>query len=717
MAPIFQHVPVESLVGIWFGTDPELYFRIKASELRAECRVLAQFRGDFPRLNRQGSHHDDGYSEHMHHTHTKQTESAAAQPTGAASNMWRGVFLFLGMLVLGAAVCLLYYPATRGPFVFDDSGSIVNNLSIRQLWPLWGSEENPGPLNPPKATPVDGRPLVNFSLAVNYYFGKLDPFGYRVVHIVVHVLSAVLLWAIVARSLRLDYFQGQFDRVAEPLSFAAALVWALHPVNTECVVYVTQRTELMMGMFYLATLYCSLRYWNAMQKATRATWLGLASLACLSGMLCKEMMASAPVMLLLFERTFIAGSLRRALSRSWRLYVGLALAWVYVLALYSHGSRTPGAGFGQGVAAHVWWFTQAKVLFLYLKLSVWPWPLVIHYEIPYLQTVAEAWPWLLATGLLAIGTLVLLWRRSAVGFVAVWFVAVLSPTLVIPLVGETAVERRMYVPLAAIVPLFIVGGYVWLRQFWRSVKPREGVEPIRSAPFAVFSVVTIVLAITFGCVSSRRLVAYRDKLGLWQDALLHQPHDPLVQFNIGTILADAGQLPEAIRHFEEAVRLDPDSYRAHYNLARALEASARPQEAIEHYRATLRLRSDDAASHYNLARLLEDNGQPLEAIEHYRQTIAVQPDFSAAHTNLAILLLTAGHTPEAIRHFELALRTQEDLDNYMNLVMIYSQLNRAADVIPIAEKALVLARSQGETSLAQELETILAYFHRQTRTP
>jgi tetratricopeptide (TPR) repeat protein len=129
------------------------------------------------------------------------------------------------------------------------------------------------------------------------------------------------------------------------------------------------------------------------------------------------------------------------------------------------------------------------------------------------------------------------------------------------------------------------------------------------------------------------------------------------------------------------------------------------------------LRSDDAASHYNLARLLEDNGQPLEAIEHYRQTIAVQPDFSAAHTNLAILLLTAGHTPEAIRHFELALRTQEDLDNYMNLVMVYSQLNRAADVIPIAEKALVLARSQGETSLAKELETILAYFRRQTRTP
>ena len=643
--------------------------------------------------------------------------------------MPHGVILSLGTLVLGVAVCLVYYPATRGPFVFDDSATIVVNPSIRQLWPLVGSGKSAGPLNPPEETPVYGRPLVNLSLAVNYYFGGLDPFGYRVVHIVVHLLSAMLLWAIVARTLRLDYFQGKFDRVAEPLSFGAALVWALHPVNTESVVYVTQRTELMMGMFYLATLYCSIRYWTAAHRAARATCLVLATLACLSGMLCKEMMASAPVIVLLFERTFIAGSLRRALGRSWPLYVGLALAWVPVLALNYHGPRTPGAGFDLGVAAHEWWFTQTKVLFLYLKLAVWPWPLVIHYEIPYLKTVAEAWPWLLTTGLLAIGALVLLWRRLAVGFVAVWFFAVLSPTLVITLVGETAAERRMYVPLAAIVPLLDVGGYVVQQRAWRSVARLAGRESIRIGPVAVFSVATIALAIGFGYVSSHRLVAYRDKLSLWQDAAVHQPHDPLVQFNLGTLFAEAGQLPEAIGHFEEAVRLAPDPqvpelwhaellrFRAHYNLARAFEGSARPQDAIEQYRTTLRLRPDDAASHYNLARLLEGAGHTLQAIEHYRQAIAVQPDFSAAHTNVGILLLSAGHMQEAIENFEAALRGQEDLANYMNLAMAYSLANRAAEAIPMAEKALDLARAQGETSLAEEFEAALAYFRAQRSAP
>ena len=653
----------------------------------------------------------------MNHPPTTKSETPTARRSGRTSDMPHGIIVSLGMVVLIAAVCLVYYPAMRGPFIFDDTSTIIDNRSIRQLWPLVGSGKSTGPLNPPKATAVDGRPLVNLSLAVSYHFGGVNPFGYRVVHIVVHLLSTMLLWAILARTLRLKHFRGRFDQVAEPLAFVSALVWALHPVNTESVVYVTQRTELMMGMFYLATFYGSIRYWTAARTAARASCLVLATLACLSGMLCKEMMASAPVMVLMFERTFVAGSLRRALSRSWPLYVGLALGWVHFLTHYYHGVRAPGVGFGQGVAAHVWWFTQAKVLFLYLKLAVWPWPLVIHYEIPYLKTVAEAWPWLLATGLLALGTLLLLWRRSAVGFVAVWFFAVLSPTLVVPLVAETAAERRMYVPLAAIVPLFIVGGYVLLRQAWRSVARRAGPDSIRSGPVVAFSVATIVLAIGFGCVSSRRLVAYRDRLSLWQDAVVHQPHNPLVQFNLGTQLAEAGQLAGAIRHFEEAVRLDPDSYRAHYNLARALEGSARPQDAIEHYRTTLSLRPDDAASHYNLARLLEDAGHALQAIEQYRQAIAAQSDFSAAHTNLGILLLTTGYPQEAIKHFEAALRTQEDLVSYMNLVQAYSQANRVAEAIPLAEKALDLARAQGETSVAQKLAADLAYFRAQRSTP
>ena len=255
-----------------------------------------------------------------------QPTSATAPPPRDNGAVRRRVGRGSGLLVLGLAVYLLYFPAADGPFIFDDSATIVNNTSIRQLWPLPILGAGTGPLNPPPATPVYGRPLVNLSLAANYYFGALDPVGYRVVNILFHILSACLISAIVASTLRLEYFGGAFDRVVELLSFAAAvMIWALHPLVTECVVYVTQRTELMMGLLYLATLYCSIRYWAAAGPTARTGWLLLAVLACVAGMLCKEMIASAPAMVLLYERTFVAGSAGRALARSWRLYVGCRL--------------------------------------------------------------------------------------------------------------------------------------------------------------------------------------------------------------------------------------------------------------------------------------------------------------------------------------------------------------------------------------------------------
>ena len=369
-----------------------------------------------------------------------------------------------GAVILGAAVCLVYAGAVDAPFVFDDESSVVGNPSITRLWPLIGASEDGGPLNPPDGYPISARPLVNLSLALNYHFGGLDPRGYHVVNIALHLLSALLLVAIVRRTLRLDYFRGRFDRVADPLAWAVALSWAVHPLVTESVVYVTQRTELMFALFYLAALYASLHYWAMRRGTARTAWMAVAALAGILGGLSKEMMATAPVMVLLFERTFIAGSFRRALRESWPLYVGLALGWIPLLVINLDGPRTPLAGFDQGIDASVWWLTQTKVLLMYLKLAFWPWPLVIHYHVPFLYTLGEAWPYLVPTLLLGLASVVLLWRRSAAGFVGAWLFVVLSPTLLVPLAHEVAAERRMYLPLVALVAFVVIAGYELARR-------------------------------------------------------------------------------------------------------------------------------------------------------------------------------------------------------------------------------------------------------------
>jgi len=620
------------------------------------------------------------------------------------------ILAVIGAAILAVTITAVYRGALEAPFFFDDGSAVLENPSIEHLWPLFGDAEHPGPLNPPAGLPTSSRPLVNFTFALNYFFGRFEPRGYHALNLALHVIAALLLWAIVRRTLLLDYFQGRFNSSAGPLAFASAMIWALHPLASETVVYVTQRTELLMGCCYLATFYGALRYWSAMQSRERAVWLVVSSLACVAGMLSKEMMVSAPVMALLYERTFITGSFRRALGESWPLYLGLALGWIPLVVINFEGPRIPLAGFHLGVPADAWWFTQAKVLFLYLKLTFWPWPLVIHYEIPYLKTASAAWPWLLAAGVAAVATLWLVWRRTAAGFVLCCAVAILSPTLVVPLRTEVAAERRMYAPLAAIVPLLIVGAYAFARRFEENAARRRGYAPTGRKSIVIVTVAVTMMAVGFGKLTMRRLSVFGDELTLWLDAQKYQPNDPLIQINIGVYLEKSGDLPEAIKHFERAVELDPDFFHARYNLARALDLAGHSDEATEQYRETLRLEPDDAPAPNNLGILLANAGQTDEAIALYERAITLVPHFAAAHVNLGVALAARGEIEKAIPHFEQASRHKQTPETYTNLMSAYAQVGRRADAVAAARKALALARAQDQPQLVAQIEAWLTAY-------
>jgi tetratricopeptide (TPR) repeat protein len=630
------------------------------------------------------------------------------------------------------SVCAVYGRGLHAPFIFDDDNSVINNSSIRSLWPLVGDADFPGPLNPPMQLCTAGRPLVNLSLAVNYHFGQLNPTGYHAFNIVVHILSALLVWLIVVRTLQLNFFSDKFAHAARPLALLVALIWALHPLQTEAVEYITQRTELMVGFCYLATLYTSLRYWAATSPVGRSTWLVLAALACLAGASCKEVMVSAPVVVLLFERTFITGSFRRAVIASWPLYLGLSLSWALLAVLNSHGPRSESAGFHLDVPAYAWWFTQAKVFVLYLKLCVWPFPLVIHYEIPYLRTIADAWPWVLPIALLALLTLWLLWRRLAAGFALAWVFAVLLPTLVVPIITEVAAERRMYLPLAALVTLMVVGAY----QLARRASAR-GAVPTGDPTLSVALIFAALVASVCSVATARRLSVYNIPISLWQDAVARQPEDPVVRNNLGMVLVGAGRPREASPHLEAAVRFDPGSPHSQSRLAFALIGAGRAQEALPHLEEAMRIKPDDsgtldnlgfalialgrpqdalgpieralelepdsAEAHNNLGIALTNIGRPQEALPHFEQTLRLKPDNVAAATSLGIALLKCGRPREAVEQLERAIRLDpERLDAFAPLASAYVELGRAADGIASTERALKLARKLGQTGQANQ---------------
>jgi Flp pilus assembly protein TadD len=595
---------------------------------------------------------------------------------------------------LAVAIGAVYGPALDVPLIFDDNSSILTNTSITTLWPPVGNERQRGPLNPEPQLPTAGRPLVNLSFAVNYYFGRYSSYDYHAVNAAIHFLSALLLWAITRRTLRMPVFGGRFEGASSWLAIAVAMLWALHPLPTEAVIYATQRTELMFALFYLATLYCSMRYWQqdaATGGLQRAIWLLLAVGACSCGMASKEVMVSAPLMVLLYERTFIAGSLAAALRRSWALYVGLALTWLLLLALNLSGPRSDTAGFDLDVSAYSWWLTQAKALVMYWKLVVWPDPLLIHHEFPYLETLAEGWVYVIPVLVIGLGTLWLLWRNHPVGYLGTWMFAILSPTLVIPIVTEMAAERRMYLPLAAIAALFVVGSYR-LCQFASTNlaggrQTRAGFRRWRIA----FLLAAIVLIFGYGVASAKRLDVYNNVEQLWQDVLKHYPRDHMALYNRGHWLAKIGRLNEAVESFEYGLTVKPDDIDTLNNLGVTLMRLGRYSEAMQHLRHAIRVEPTAADLHSNLGIVLLRDGKLPEAMDELQTALKLDAENIDALNHLGVALLLSGRHEEAIRVLQRAVELVPDNSELRNhLGSALARSGNAAHAIEQYRRALEL---------------------------
>jgi tetratricopeptide (TPR) repeat protein len=461
-------------------------------------------------------------------------------------------------------------------------------------------------------------------------------------------------------------------------------------------------------------------------------------------MACKEVMVTAPVVILLFERTFVSGSFLKALRKSWPLYLALALGWLVLLALNFNAPRSRTAGFHLKVPPHVWWFTQAQVLWMYLKLVVWPWPLVIHYAPDYLDTLSAAWPWLLGAIVLAIACTFLFWRRYAAGFVGIAVLAVLSPTLVVPIVTEVAAERRMYLPLSAITALAVIGVY-WLVQAWQaraSRGPGRGTLG-QSATIKAAVIGAAAVAVVLGLVSYARVAVMRDPVRLWSEAALYEPNDSLAHTNLGMELFRVNRVQDAIEQYREALRLNPGEPTALVNLAVALVVVGRPQDAIapceeairshsdyakahstlgvalaetgkpeaarDEYLEAIRLNPDDAETHCNLGLLLAGAGKPQEAIKQYQESLRLRPNYPKARYSLGVALMETGQVAEAVEQFVFTLRLKPDyVEAGANLAVAYAQLNRTPKAIRVAERTLNMARTQKQAAVEQQMIKLLA---------
>ena len=467
---------------------------------------------------------------------------------------WRAVVL----VVVGL---LVYANSLSSPFLFDDQTSIIGNAQIRRLWPL------SIPLSPPSETPVAGRPLVNLSFAINYAVGGLDPWGYHLVNVIIHVMAALVLFGLVRRTLdRLSV--GASTNVA----FVCALLWLVHPLNSEAVNYFSQRTESMMGLFYLLTLYASVRGRGAGGRGRgkgagvwgNGGWNTLAIVTCAAGMLCKESMVTAPAVVMLYDRIFVFESWKQMMRSRRGFYVGLAATWLVLAALMSSTPRTT-AGFGSGTSPMVYLLNQCEMIAHYLRLAVWPRDLVVDYGVPRPIAFSDVLPQAALIVALGLATVVALIRWPMLGFLGAVFFITLSPTSsFVPIATEVGAERRMYLPLAALIVLFVTCG----------------ASLTRLAPRA-YSYAAAAIAIALGLLLAAGTIArnreYSSTLSLARTIVDRWPNGR-GHFLLGTELLKAGQREAAMGELRASAADYPG---ARYALGTEFLAEGRMDAAIE----------------------------------------------------------------------------------------------------------------------------------------
>jgi len=554
----------------------------------------------------------------------------------------------VSVLVLIVAVVLAYMNSLSGSFIFDDWLCIAQNIHIRKLWPLTDVL-----FKAVADSPTAGRPIVSLTLAINYTFGGLDVRGYHLFNMAVHLASVLVLWGLLGRTFKNTRLNARFGRSAPSLALAIALVWAVHPIHTESLNYVSQRTELLMGLFYLLTLYCATRSWGT---SRRRSWSVLAVVSCAFGMGCKEVMVSAPLMVFLYDVVLVSASLRDALRRHWGLHIGLAATWGVLAWLNLHGPRMQSAGFDLGIAPLDYLRTQAAIIVWYLRLSFWPDRLVVSYDDwPLAQSFQAIWP----QGLFIVAMLVLtawaLWRRHPASLLGAWFFMILAPSSsFVPIVTEIAAERRMYLPLAAVVIAVVLVIDALIR--WAKRRP----VGFLMGNFSYTAVVCVLIAVALGVTTFLRNRVYASEIGIWADTVAKRPNNPRALCNLGLALMSAGQNEQAVRAITKAIEIKNDDYKMYESRGVALVALGQLIQAIQDYCRAIELRPDYARAYYNRGIAYAQMSDYIKAIEDWSRAIELQPTLIDAYICRGLASnLMQNHEP-ALDDFSTAIELQPD---------------------------------------------------------
>lgn len=584
---------------------------------------------------------------------------------------WLPTALLVGMIVaLGCA----YGNSLDGAFVFDDEVSIVDNASIRRLFPLWGvlNAKAEG------GRPHDSRPLLNLSLAINYHLHGLWRPGFQIGNLLIHLGCCLLLFDIVRR-------------LVGPLPAAVtALLWAVHPLHTHVITYTIQRAESLAAFWILAAFDAAI---VALSRGSLAAAVLAGICGCL-GALSKETAVSILPLVAAFDWAWRKelfqgveiGQVRRVRCA---LYAALAASIAVIAAVsLALGGRGGAAGLGTAPIGR-YMLTQSRAIWLYLGRVAWPATLVLDHGERLAGGVLEVWPYVIATTILLMVTAGGFWLRPRTFFPLVAAGILLAPTSsFVPLAMQTVAEHRMYLASACLIGGAVVGLLWGLPRGLRQLGCGD-----KAAGWAGIAIGLAVAIATPAEVvrTARRNLDFTTADRLWAQNLRDCPENDRGLTNLAATLIRDGRLDEAIPIAEAAIKRAPQRERNWINLGRILAEQGRDPEAIAAFDRAIAMEPNGVDGRVNRAIVLSRGDRIDEAVAVLDEAIRMRPDLAKPRLARGLARLRQQRPDLAVADLtEAAVLDPENFAAWTNLGVAQRQLGNPAGAVASFDRALDL---------------------------
>jgi Flp pilus assembly protein TadD len=587
------------------------------------------------------------------------------------------------LLALGAVA---YANSLTAGFVFDDGVHIVRNPSLHTLWPVSDHLRTQ-------------RGLVQLTLAMNYAIEAREPRGYHLVNVVIHLLAGLTLYGLVRRTLLTARMRARYEASAPWLAAIIAGLWIVHPLQTESVTYIIQRAEAMGGLFFFLMMYSMLRHHDSASWRGRAFWAGGVLASLVLGVMSKESVAVAPLVVALHDRCFLSPGWEAMLrQRRWfygLLLAGLILSAGMIVRLLEHATS---AGFNvESLTPTMYLFTQPAVIVQYLRLVFWPDALVLDYLWPAALHAHEHVPHtmlLAALGVLSAWGVV---RNQPAGFLGAWFFIALAPTSSFVPILDLYFEHRMYVPLAPVLALVVLAVDAWLRRL-----------PSPTGRLALGGALAALVLAGMAARTIQRNFDYRNELTTWASVLEHRPENPRAQVNYGAALNDVAKRPlDALNHYRMAARLNPGYPDAYTNIGSVYLNLGRLDEAQAAYAIAYRMDARNPSLVRNLGKLGYKRGDLAAAERYFREALQLDPRNGATYDDLGLVLMQTQRLEEAQDALLQAVSlAPQHVYGWINLAELRLKQGRLDEAAATARRARALV--EPDPSLINSLGSILA---------